>query len=480
MAAKAGEALMRCGIRLQLLLPLAPIALGLIAVSALNAWSAGQRARDEIVAQEREIATTVNAVTIPLNAQTLRLMRGLSGAEFVLCDEQRRPIRGPEGERIATIENVPERLPVPSDDPAVRFGTTIVAGGGAYFGASIALHHSARPGAVLYVLSPESRYREAVWQALRPAIWVGVIGTGVSALLGGVLVHQIGRRISNLERRTRLIAEGDFSPMPLPSLNDELRDLTHSVNDMAERLSRYQEQTRQTERLRLLGQVSGGLAHQLRNAAAGARLAVQLFVEDLAADANREALDVALRQLALVEMHVKKFLDLGKALELHRQPCRLEEVIAEAVALIRPQCAHGGIELREADDDSPSIRLNADAGQLTQLFLNLLVNAVEAAGPGGWIAVRWKKSGDGGAVIEITDSGPGPSEDVAARLFEPFVTGKPEGVGLGLAVARQIAAAHGGTVEWSRVDGTTCFRVVLPGNMDTRIPEVRRTSPAGL
>lgn len=65
-------------------------------------------------------------------------------------------------------------------------------------------------------------------------------------------------------------------------------------------------------------------------------------------------------------------------------------------------------------------------------------------------------------LLEIRDSGPGPKAEVAERLFEPFVTGKPEGVGLGLAVARQIAETHGGGIQWRRENGTTCFRIELP------------------
>jgi signal transduction histidine kinase len=93
-------------------------------------------------------------------------------------------------------------------------------------------------------------------------------------------------------------------------------------------------------------------------------------------------------------------------------------------------------------------------------------NAIDAAGPGGWVSVGVRrKEADGlTAVVEINDSGPGPPPKVSGRLFEPFVTGKPEGVGLGLAVGRQVAEAHGGRIHWEREDGRTCFRIELPLN----------------
>src|SRR5439155_2745422 len=115
---------------------------------------------------------------------------------------------------------------------------------------------------------------------------------------------------------------------------EELRELGRSVNDMAQQLAKLQETIQKTERLRLLGQVSGGLAHQLRNGVAGARLAVQLHARECNGRGDREALDVALRQLTLVEASLKRFLDLGSTERFRAEPCALGDIIEEAVVLL--------------------------------------------------------------------------------------------------------------------------------------------------
>src|SRR5205085_523590 len=182
--------------------------------------------------------------------------------------------------------------------------------------------------------------------------------------------------------------------------HDELRDLGQAVNEMAERLAQYQETLKASERLRLLGQVSGGLAHQLRNGVTGAKLAVQLFARS---KPRVEELDVALRQLAIVEMQLRRFLDLGKATELTRQRCDLAQLVEETAALVRPQCQHAGIALRWRSPEAGTLAF-ADPNQLSQVILNLLTNAIEAAGPGGWVEARVGES-DGRGFIEILDSG---------------------------------------------------------------------------
>src|SRR5262249_23633618 len=148
----------------------------------------------------------------------------------------------------------------------------------------------------------------------------------------------------------------------------------------AQQLAQYQETVKKTERLRLLGQVSGGLAHQLRNGVTGAQLAVQLHARSCNGEADAESLEVALRQLSLMEGHLRRFLDLGRATELHAENVDLIGLVEETVVLVQPQCRHAHIDLRWQPpvprDGEPSPVLLGDRGQLSQLFLNVLTNAM--------------------------------------------------------------------------------------------------------
>src|SRR5450432_978117 len=119
---------MRYSIRYQLLSPLLALMLGLVGVSVWNAWSSGERARAHIETQIDKIGATVNTVSFPLNTQTLHLMKGLSGAEFLVCDDSGRPIDDDQRRHISTLPDVPHELPAPGAFPSHLFEKPVQVG----------------------------------------------------------------------------------------------------------------------------------------------------------------------------------------------------------------------------------------------------------------------------------------------------------------------------------------------------------------
>jgi signal transduction histidine kinase len=450
---------MRWRIRSQLLVPLVLLLLGVVGISTWTAVASANRAWQQLETRFRSVARTLSETSYPLNQKNiLKIMKGLSGAEYLLVPANGKPI--------TTFADPDIELPpaeaVVEDWEALHLGPRVTVAGETYLcsGLLLRLPSSGTP-ATFYILYPEALWRDALWEAVWPSLILGGLAGLASVLLTLGVAQRLGRRILELERRTRLIAAGDFSPMPLPRRDDEIRDLVRSINEMAQQLTRLQDTVQKTERLRLLGQVSGGLAHQLRNGITGARLAVQVHAREYSGATDSEPLEVALRQLTLLEVHLKRFLELGDPRLHKRERCSLTALIGEVVRLLGPQCRHGRIDLRWQPPQS-DLNVLGDRGQLEQLLLNVISNGIEAAGPGGWVSVEaeWRPAGP--CVIAVSDSGPGPPAALAPRLFEPFVTSKPEGVGLGLAVARQVAEAHGGRVDWQRGPDPTCFRIELP------------------
>lgn len=433
---------MYVSLRYRLLIPL----LGLLAVDAAvtgwAAWDAANRAEQQIESQLRSVVRQLTEPpTYPLTLPVMQKMKELSGAEFVLS---RRP-----GETESTFDP-----PVSGFQPADE----VTVHGQPYRVTWLILpdgHPNA--GSVLSVCYPESLRQTAVWSAVLPPLVLGG-AVALTAVLVAALGSRVVARVRQVQRHTRAIAGGVYEPAVVPAGNDELRDLTVSVNELATKLAGYEHELKQTERLRLLGQFSGGLAHQLRNAATGAKLAVQLYRSEHTST-DGEPLDVALRQLARIEATLQQFLSLGRPATPVFEPYDLIELLSSVIELHRPQGRHAGIELRWQPHGSWTS--NGDRMLLVHLFGNLFGNAIEAAGPGGRVEVVSQTSAER-AVVEVTDSGPGPPPDIADNLFAPFVTGKEQGVGLGLAVAKQAADAHGAQVTWSRRGNETVFRVTIP------------------
>ena len=297
------------------------------------------------------------------------------------------------------------------------------------------------------------------------AVMMVLIAAVIAVAIATWLARRFARPIRTLVAQTATIAQGDFTPMAVARRNDELRDLAESINHMTAQLADHQRQVRHNERLRTLGQLGASMAHQLRNAATGGRMAIELHRRDCPNGPSDESLDVALRQLGLMESYLRQFLSFGQPAPAVRRRVGIASLVEEVLSLVRPSCVHAGIDLQLTAPAEP-IELEGDPESLRQLVTNLILNAVDAAVSGQSAAPRVlidvaRESAEGGS-IHVRDTGPGPAPSVRDQLFHSFVTTKPDGFGLGLFVAQQIAERHGGRLGWQREGEMTCFVFEFP------------------
>lgn len=449
---------MRASIRGQILIPVAAVQAAAVAALAIAAASlAARRAEAQVVDRLDAVIATLGRSTFPLTPAVLEAMRGLSGAHFVVVSADgsvRDSTLAGLPPRLPSLRSLPERVRL---DAAGRSATLEVAGA-RYVAASVrGSGGSDRP--TLLVLYPEAAWRQARWDAAMPPVAVGLAALAAMVAVTGLVADRLGRRLRSLEAKAAAIASGDFRPLDVGSRGDEVADLASAINRMCSQLQEMQSAIRRTERAGVLAQLAAGLAHSLRNAATGARMAVQLHARRCPAGPDDRSLDVALRQLALGEEQVRALLALGRPEGTAKSETDAARVVEDVAALVEPACRHAKVTFRH--DGEPGLLFMADSEAIRAAVLNLALNAIEAAGPGGRVALL-ARSEDGGVRFEAVDSGPGPPPELADSLFDPFVTGKPEGVGLGLALARRVAADHGGAVSWRRIDAHTHFALDLP------------------
>ena len=469
---------MRRSIQAQILLPFsATIVVAVFVIASTSAWLAVGQAEERTLGQLRGVTETLSRLTVPFNDSVLNQMRGLSGAEFVAIDQGGRISAGTlpkEATAGLTSELTSLKARPPQAERSLSRLPVIAIQNTPFLADRISVRGPENVDALI-VLYPEADWRAARQSALWPPLIVG--GFTMVAVIGisTLLARSIGRRVQTVQQLLAEIAAGKAPDSNAPtSPRDELDDLVVSASQLAKELDRLRQTVQQTERVRLLGQLAGGLAHQLRNAVTGARLAVQLHQkrcpvltsETAPKNESDESLAVALRQLAITEDQIQRLLSLSRQESPDAVAASLPDLIAEIEQLVRPHADHARVELSVNSNAKPDGTV-ADAERFRAAIMNLLLNAIEAAGCEGNVSFEICSTKTGHTVT-VSDDGPGPPTDVAAALFEPFVTSKPEGVGLGLALARQVAQDLGGDLTWSRQQERTVFEFLLPDSGSER------------
>lgn len=231
------------------------------------------------------------------------------------------------------------------------------------------------------------------------------------------------------------------------------------------RVTALEAEVARRQRLATLGDMAAGVSHEIRNPLNAISMGLQRLHAEFRPTTEREEFD---RVLALVSGEVRRlnglveeFLTLARPPVLKRERLRVADLVDETVALIEPEARRTGVGLeRRVPDDLPP--LTADRDRLKQVLLNLARNALEAMPDGGKLGLEAAAT-PRVLTLAVTDSGPGLSPEARTRLFEPYYTTKARGLGLGLAIARQIVEAHGGAIDVEpAAGGGSRFRVTLP------------------
>jgi signal transduction histidine kinase len=241
--------------------------------------------------------------------------------------------------------------------------------------------------------------------------------------------------------------EGD-----LPALQLQMQGLIQEISRTVEQLQQREHEILRAEQLAAVGQIAAGVAHELRNPLTAIKMLVQTGLEGQAPSGlAAEELTVIEQSIRRMEQYIQIFLDFARPPRAERRRTDLVEVVRRAVALVEGRARRQKVDVSMHVPDEP-LPACLDPEQIQQVLVNVLINALDAQPRGGTIDVEVIRSDDR-ATVRIIDCGPGLPPEIRERLFEPFVTSKPDGVGLGLSICKRLIEAHAGAMRIDNVPG---------------------------
>jgi signal transduction histidine kinase len=287
--------------------------------------------------------------------------------------------------------------------------------------------------------------------ALVIAALFGVAGTLATALSLRRGVREIAGGLDRLEQ--------DFH-YRMPEPNSELGVIGRAINKMAAARRQLEADLRREDRLRAMGRLIAGIAHEIRNPLNGIRLSIELLERRLKDhSASPEELRRVIGEVDRLDALLKHLFIFDKGAPPALETLPLAPLIERSARLVEPQASARGVTIEAAGLD-PSAVATCNAAQLNQVLLNLLLNALEAVEKAGSIVVGLKQHS---SVVEITvsDTGPGLPEEQQDRVFEAFYTTKANGAGLGLAVSRELIENMGGRLYYRNTGPEAAFVIEL-------------------
>ena len=302
-------------------------------------------------------------------------------------------------------------------------------------------------------------------------------GTPLVALLLSILfIRGFTKPVRALIRATKRLESGDLS-YRIRGLTDEYGEVADSFNRMANSLKDHLERMQWAEQVVILGELAGGLAHEIKNPLAGVKASVEVLSQDESINAeNRDVLAKVAEQIRRMEMLIKSFMSFARPPAPQFTTVNMHTIIDSTILLTQRHPLfsphrEGRVTInKEYDPTVPEVTV--DPTQLQQVFMNLLLNAAEAMPNGGVIEISTVYDRQNDALeIRFSDTGNGVDGPLQEKLFQPFFTTKVKGTGLGLSISKRLVEQQGGTIRLeSRENGGAVFVITLPLPVTVEVP----------
>lgn len=342
--------------------------------------------------------------------------------------------------------------------PLNRTGDLSRAGDRSYFEVA---ERVSLPGSTLRLLQPAEPARASADATARVIFLVLLILVGAAIV---TLLRLVERQALRQAAHEALEREVAARTRDLSDANDELRQASERQAETDRRYRAAREELAQASRLGSIGQITAGVAHEINQPIAAIRsfaenaLAYLHRAEDEKARANLDHIVALTARVGAITGELRNF---ARRVPAPLGPVTLQSAIDGTLLLIGDRLRAQGIAL-EVELENPVASVHADRVRLEQVLVNLLQNAADAMRDMGDARITLTAYGSDPVIVEICDNGPGVPADIKPQLFTPFVTGRPDGLGLGLAIASDIVKGFGGTVSLIPSPlGGAGFRVTL-------------------
>ena len=310
----------------------------------------------------------------------------------------------------------------------------------------------------LHVGIREERIDQTLKRIRNVIIALTVSVTLIGAILSSLFCKFLTKPLYTLVEFANLLSKGEFGKKVSIKSKNELGDLAETFNILSDELKRYREkmegsykQMLRTEKLTALGRLSAGLAHELRNPLTALKVLFQTLSNN--PKMTKEDVNVVLSEVNQMDVLLSRFLSFARSDEFDFEDVDINVVISRVLNLTRFQVENQSIKLIQKL--SVPQKVKADRSMMEQVFMNLIMNAIESMPNGGTLNIS-SSLDNGNVVVQTQDSGNGIPKDIQERVFDPFFTTKSDGTGLGLSIVHNIVNLHNGDINLtSNREGTT-------------------------